>query len=276
MIEQLAPQRYNKNTHKFINDAIIFNTPLTAMMQVDAYSTVQKNTEVEVLETYVGAGGQYNKVFFDKKELYALRKDMQLILKDKIELEAKLTVKDRENLNTIDPFDNPGLVDDRILQFNARRALHYVSILTDYQDISDLNNRAEEVLLEGTRIILKGLGKRYDEVYVKNLIDTSFEFTKVSVWYLPARSCSQLSFIVTLSNKFIEKIQDLSASDIFDYGFPTGAGDASASKTSIMIRMRNFEEFLQHVKKISDVLGKYADLEDQYIVKFRNTVALPL
>jgi len=86
---------------------------------------------------------------------------------------------------------------------NAKFCIHYEVDITEITSDSNLRETIKNACYEGTSLILKSRGFKYDLEFVKSLIENYFIFSRAEEFYFPLRPCSTFRVLVTIPSRIL-------------------------------------------------------------------------
>lgn len=267
---------YTGTTHKIKTDSVAFGfttLPLKDPTQADFDSalTLQDGEEVLLLDEYLGFNFSYNKIVYKEKIYYI---EWLFVTKKDDSIKESIIYPINANKNIVgyetQKIDQWYKKETDKVYYNQDNDLFFVNVELEKYDGTggsddQLLSRMQEGLLKGTRLILKNIGKRSSESYVKKVLEKYFYFSKADDWHMPARPCSTLKVLVTLKSNygFSSDIEDsTSEAAITEDGAIFGMGDLKNTKKFVFYDLTDLNTFSNILKKLQNHIKKYADKQD--------------
>ncbi len=196
----------SKSTKFFAGSVAPSGTVVTGIKKING------GTNVIVLEDSVGYLNAWHKVLIQDSngvfnvEGYVLREDVSGLSGTKEFAVSSKNVVYNPDANAKDVAwrhqkKNIPFSDDK-------RGLYAVVYDTNVEKVdNNLDQILEESLIKGLSLILQEHGKKYDEKYIKSLLDQYYMFGQVEGIDYSFRTCSTLMAYVTVSKKYIEALE---------------------------------------------------------------------
>jgi hypothetical protein len=269
---------YKGTTHKIKTDSVAFGFSILPLKdpsqaEYDSALTLENGEEVLLLDEYLGFNFLYNKVVYKEKIYYI---EWLSITKKEDSIKESIAYPINAIKNVIgyetQKIDQWYKKETDKVYYNQENDIFFVNVeLENYDGTGGSDDqllaRMQEGLIKGTRLILKNIGKRSSEAYVKKVLDKYFYFSKADDWHMPARPCSTLKVLVTLKSNygFSSNIEDsTSEGAITEDGSIFGMGDLKSTKKFVFYDLTDLNIFNNILKKLQNHIKKYADKQDDF------------
>lgn len=188
---------------------------------------IAAKSEVILVEYGLGYKNLWSKVFYNEELIYVYTKF--LVAKEETlnkyrgfkANEDFLLLKNKDDQTCLFPFSKekeyqpneytgeeywkdkkPNIVYDDA--YSGNFAIHYEDLYTtEVNGDNDVREKIKQACYQGTSLILKSKGFRYDIDYVKFLVDNFIIFSRAEEYYFPIRPCSTLRVLVTVPKRLI-------------------------------------------------------------------------
>ncbi len=218
--EDVYPQQYNVTTHKLTRTSVFVTTDTAPLAPQEFFSSLVSNIiladqEVIVIEEAVGYRLSWNRVIYNNVTGYVIREYL---------VRAAREIKPSIPPNTSPEFnppihDVPAIdwttikVDEPIYDRKTAKYILRYDTGIDNVEGQDIKEIMKNALYKGAKLILREEGKRFDRVYVNNLIENYFLFGQAEKYYFEFRPCSTMHVLVTIPARYLQS-EIIEANDV--------------------------------------------------------------
>jgi len=172
---------------------------------------IDQNEQFIVLEEGVGYSGEWTKINYRGDIGYIDNKSILPLSTTKPSINMNLSSEYLPNLISTNIDWKEQSVDE--IFYDEKNAKWCISLDTGVEIVGEQGNNPENKkrildtiknsLYVGTKLILRDTGRRFDAVYVKELIEKYYLFSKAEKYYFPIRPCSTMRVLVTIPARYI-------------------------------------------------------------------------